>query len=204
MEECEYKNVCSFHLIFFRDVHTEKLDTLCRTCGNKIKNLKGKYKFPKLVAEYHLIIKQLFEYDISNDKENVHPKKICESCLQKFKRCSDSKTGFKTDDTLPIFLPHSDTACTICKPSTVRKKPFKLYSETLTKVTYSEIKGVDPIDFNELKNISSSFGFLNITREVSSLHTNKSESQYCFVKVIFLKDCPVNKFSVTVSQSGEW
>lgn len=99
--------------------------SLCRTCGNKIK-ISSRYIKPKPAVTYASAIQQLFEVNILEDKDLVHPKGICDVCWKKFDRYNKSITELFADTLLIDYVPHTDTDCYACTIRTTIKKGFPL------------------------------------------------------------------------------
>ena len=83
-------------------VHCEKVNSLCRICGERVKRqIKDKLTPLKLCATYE---KELYSYhglDTAQDEEDKHPKGMCTKCYQRLASCkhascstnSNSKTA---------------------------------------------------------------------------------------------------------------
>ena len=65
--------------------HTEKLTSFCRLCGKpSCTGQLGKAFIS--VQVYKKIIKDLFDYDLDDDKEEIHPPFLCPACERKLER----------------------------------------------------------------------------------------------------------------------
>ena len=69
--------------------HSISLKKLCRLCRGKI-NLQKGYVTAKSIVDFKTEIQTLFCYDISNDKENVHPSLLCSKCVRQLRRINAS------------------------------------------------------------------------------------------------------------------
>ena len=97
------------------DKHILKLQTLCRLCGEKLKCNRN-----YLCLSFQNSIKQVFDFHVSLDKVQMHPKKFCGSCRLKMKRHEISKTKHNAFN----FEEHSGN-CKICFKQTFGRKPKK-------------------------------------------------------------------------------
>ena len=68
--------------ILSQEVHQKRVASVYRLCAGKSKTSQG-YCTIKSVREYLINIYNIFNYDISNDKTEVHPAIICGSCRRK-------------------------------------------------------------------------------------------------------------------------
>ena len=60
----------------------------------KIKNVKNKYSLQKEIKTYKIEKMKLFNYDITSDKEVIHPIYVCDACQHKLNRCCNSEMEF--------------------------------------------------------------------------------------------------------------
>ena len=90
----------------------KKLLRICRTCCNKIVRDRH-YVTPKHSTEYLEEIKSLFGYNLSNDKVNVHPPDLSNSCLRKLARVRYFKGNVEYVH-MVIFYAHTDDMWKIC------------------------------------------------------------------------------------------
>ena len=77
--------------------HKNKLDELCRLCGNKsLTQVEKKKNRKKLLrADYTADILLVFNIFVQRDSESKHPKHLCYKCMKTFVNFKN-KNGFET------------------------------------------------------------------------------------------------------------
>ncbi|XP_030831063.1 V(D)J recombination-activating protein 1-like [Strongylocentrotus purpuratus] len=60
--------------------HINCLSLLCRFCGRRVETELGKKGHAYMVSDYHQLILQKFNIDISEDTSDIHPNKFCCTC----------------------------------------------------------------------------------------------------------------------------
>ena len=72
--------------------HKVKLHQLCRICGERTLKHRDKKK-PKDCDNYVKSIKSVFNIDVQDDNEQIHPKTMCHRCYTKVIRFSESASS---------------------------------------------------------------------------------------------------------------
>jgi len=176
----------------FKSRHCQRLMSLCRTCGNKIK-ISGRYKYPKAAVTYVSIIQQLFRVNILEDIDLVHPKSICDNCRKKLDMYNRSMIQYEPVKPLIDYSPHTDTDCFVCTIRTRKVEGIHL--------TAKEKHSKESIWLTER--------FVKTKCKEYSLHDmtsvmNYNDNLFCIAKVIPCNNIPTITFSATVQSNGSW
>ena len=190
--------------------HMEVISKLCRLRKQRIK-LDTKYRNPKPVVELKSKISSIFNYDISLDKENQHPKHICRVCMAKLGKFNPDIEKCEVTDTA-TFEAHSDISCfcyKFCGRGRIQSEFFHNY-----QIVKEKAINLDSIIFEAQKE-----GFVQLKHDNEMIVVAKIDDAYSAkitVKVVndlkwtvFLskmeipKDCLLLKpFSETLSKEN--
>ena len=77
------------NVIHSRDSHNQKLNQLCRVCGERARDSKGKFT-PKLCENYAETL-LCFNLNVNNDTDGIHPKTMCKTCYQRLMHVKSNK-----------------------------------------------------------------------------------------------------------------
>ena len=113
--------------------HLDYLEDLCRLCRMKAASIKG-YKVVKFATEFSGQIQSLFGYDLNNDIDGVHPKKLCSSCVRKL-RYINVKTPLHEKQEIAKFAVHKED-CPLC---TKKMTEYKFKAIPLKCITIASI-----------------------------------------------------------------
>ena len=76
--------------------HKVKLQQLCRICGERALIKSRDKKKPKECGNYEKCIETVFNIDIKNDNEEIHPKTMCHRCYTSAMKFSESASSFNS------------------------------------------------------------------------------------------------------------
>ena len=163
------------------EYHVEKLQMLCRICGNKIK--LDKKRKPKKIEQFSELLAEYLDIHILDDKPDVHPKHLCEKCrkiLLVIEKAIKQNKEYKPSICTYIFEPHHES-CSICnlnfvgRPKVLRQ--LNQYNNTSTITikptlqttqTSTEIPSV-VFDFDSLTKFAEKLGYATIPSTDESL-----------------------------------
>ena len=91
--------------------HTENLMNLCRLCCVKIQTMEDKYSFTMEIKIYKNEVIKLFDYNITSNKECIHPIYVCDTCQPKLDRCCNSEVE---STKIAEIYGHNLENCTVC------------------------------------------------------------------------------------------
>ena len=164
--------------------HLERLDKLCRLCGNKI--IIGTGYSGQFTINFKENILAKYGVNVETDLPNVHPTKICNKCYMKLYHWQQP-----TGDGLAVqfssvyeFMPHS-SSCPVCIVSK-RGRPSSIESSvTITS------------PLNSIKNIAVKYGFYYFG-QLSTAFLN------IFGSISERNGSLVNTLTVGVHGDGSW
>ena len=106
------------------DHHKKCLLSLCRVCS---KLISSRARRTKDCAECATAIKEAFLIDIANDSSELHPSKLCESCIDVIARQKVAEEAGQmyrsTQNVVSSWPPHFDKSCYICDLHCKLSKP---------------------------------------------------------------------------------
>ena len=126
------------------ELHIERLKAMCRLCTNRsltFKELQKKNPAKSIVPHAKNVF-ILYGIDVEEDKEGVHPDKICSACYHRMmnSKKAGKREGVGREEELKltgayesqrhimgeldsIWQPHSDGACSVCDLYERQKNP---------------------------------------------------------------------------------
>ena len=111
------------------EYHKAKLEEFCRLCQLPVA-LAGLRKEKCSISQFQTVFMKVFNIDISQDKEDVHPKILCNKCRVKcsyYKRKVHARKSINTISIISKFTGHTSD-CYTCN-FTVRRSPRKTPSK---------------------------------------------------------------------------
>lgn len=96
-----------------QSIHILELQDRCRFCGCKDLQKPTNDDKHYYISEFQ----EIYQINLSEDKTNIHPNKLCRShelLFERYKKCKREKTAFKTQKMPSTFSRHDDSNCDIC------------------------------------------------------------------------------------------
>ena len=135
-------------------------------------------------------IRHLFNYNIENDQQAVHPQKVCGDCRRKLVRVKKKKEAFSTSDTLISFDP-CDIGCRVCsKFKTKRTKGFSLTENHDLEICPALLP-------DTIREVAGTFGYIDL-----SGYSTEYEVFLGLVKII--DAIPVVVFNIAFTGDNKW
>ena len=99
MNICRILSIYRFKMVHTFEQHKNKLDELCRLCGNKSLTRVEKKKNRKklLCVDYTADILLVFNIFVQRDSESEHPKHLCYKCMKTLGSFKKTLTNAQTN-----------------------------------------------------------------------------------------------------------
>ena len=120
-----------------RDTHFQKLHLLCRICGERSKDSRGKCT-PKLCENYAETLQKYYNLNINNDIEGIHSKTLCNKCYRRLlhSKSQELTSGASIENALRDIKRSSvlwtqydagvsETSCIVCSTYDEQKKGIR-------------------------------------------------------------------------------
>lgn len=97
------------------EYHKNELEKVYRVCGRRLNKAKGRNRSYMVTAKKEELA-QVFGLDTSSDSPDIHPQKLCHSCMVYIRSWQKRSGSLQSLSRTYKWTAHSELGCTVSSP----------------------------------------------------------------------------------------